>query len=414
MTRTMNRPSTICSCNKTRRRPPVHLKPASTFPTPPGGAFCAGLLLLTALAGFCTSATAAPGPIKTDFDDSDILVELPEPVLSAPTLPDSPEQLADILQSQIVQSRSTGDPRFFGYAEGLLQQWPGEITARLRVLRATLRQGLHQFDAARQDLDTVIANSDDPQQRNQARLLLANLETVQGNYDKAREHCDHLQGTYPGLIAASCVAQVEARTGHAREAYNTLREQVRSASATDVTGRLWAEGTLGDIAAQLGAENAPDHWMAVLAVTPDDLYTRGQLADWYLDQGNSTRVLELTQDYEDVDSLAVIRATAMKRAGDPRADALIHDLRERFAEARWRGTMLHQRDIARFQLDIEDSPADALENAVNNWSDQREPLDTRLVLRAAGAAGDRQQQRQIRDWLEKQGQTDARYPEAGS
>lgn len=411
MTRTTNRRSMICSCNRTHRRRSANLRPASKFPALRGGAFCAGL---AALLVFSASATAAPKPIETDLDDNRIFIELPEPALSAPELPDSPEQLADILRSQIVQSRNTGDPRFLGYAEGLLQQWPGEMTTRLRVLRATLKQSLHQFREARQELTTVISQTDNPQQRNQARLLLANLELVQGNYKQAREHCTRLQDTYPGLVAASCVAQLEARTGDGSGAYDRLKEQVRSAAGRDVTGRLWAEGTLGDIAAQLGKEEAADHWTTVLGVTPDDLYTRGQLADWYLNQGNHARVLALTGDYEAVDSLAVIRAIAMKRAGDPRADTLISDLRERFAEARWRGTLLHQRDIARFQLDIEENPANALENAVNNWSDQREPLDTRLVLRAAYAAGDRQQQREIRKWLEQQGQTDARYPEAGS
>jgi hypothetical protein len=104
----------------------------------------------------------------------------------------------------------------------------------------------------------------------------------------------------------------------------------------------------------------------------------------------------------------------MKRADHPRADSLISNLRERFAEARWRGTLLHQRDIARFQLDVEESPSDALENAVGNWADQREPLDTRLLLRAADAAKDTQQQRAVRQWLETQEQTDARYPETSS
>jgi len=411
MTRTTNRRSMICSGNRIPRRHSPNRKPASTFPALRGGAFCAGLAAVLVFSG---SAIAEPKPIETDFDDDRIFVELPEPALSAPALPDSPDQLADIIQSQIVQSRNTGDPRFLGYAEGILQQWPGELTHRLRVLRATLRQSLHQFDAARRDLDTVIADSENPRQRNQARLSLANLELVQGNYDSAREHCERLQATYPGLVAFSCIAQVEARTGNAREAYDRLKTQVRSAARTDVTGKLWAEGTLGDIAAQLGKEVASEHWMAVLGTTPDDLYTRGQLADWYLEQGNTTRALELTQDYENVDSLAVIRAIALKRAGAPQADTLISDLRERFAEARWRGTLLHQRDIARFQLQIDERPADALENAVNNWRDQREPLDTRLVLRAADAAGDQQKHREIREWVQKQRQTDARYPETGS
>lgn len=123
MTRIMNRRSTICSSNRTPCRPSVRLKPASTFPALRGGAFCVGLLLM---ASFPSVATAAPGPIEKDFADTDILVELPEPALTTSELPDSPEQLADTLQNQISRARSTGDPRFLGYADGILQRWPGD------------------------------------------------------------------------------------------------------------------------------------------------------------------------------------------------------------------------------------------------------------------------------------------------
>ena len=52
--------------------------------------------------------------------------------------------------------------------------------------------------------------------------------------------------------------------------------------------------------------------------------------------------------------------------------------------------------------------------AADNWRSQREPLDTRLLLRAADAAGDNEPARKVRTWLKEQGQTDARYPEAES
>ena len=418
MTRIMNRPSTICSCNKTRRRLSVHLKPASTFPARPGRAFCVGLLFtgligLIGLTGFSTSATAAPGPIETDFDNTDILVELPEPALTAPTTPDSAEQLADLVRRQIDRARSSGDPRFLGYAEGALQQWQGKMTDRLLVLRATLAQSLHRFDSARNDLDTVLSGAGNPQQKTQAMLLLANLETVQGNYTVARTHCKHLQQRYPGLIAASCLAQVDARTGSPRKAYQALQQHA-AAARSDTTSQLWAEGTLGDIAAQLGMPEAADHWQAVLSVSPDDLYTRTQLADWHLGHNQTERTLALTEGYEDVDALAVIRAIAMARSGHPAAGALAQRLRERFAEARWRGNLLHQRDMARFQLDIEKDAETALSFAQSNWREQREPPDTRLLLRAAHAAGDDQPAQQVRLWLQEHAQTDARYPESGS
>ena len=410
MTRIMNRPSTICSSNRTPCRPSVRLKPASTFPALRGGAFCVGLWLM---AGFPNVATAAPGPIETDFSDTDILVELPEPALTTSELPVSPEQLADTVQNQISRARSTGDPRFLGYADGMLQRWSGEMTDRLLTLRATLDQSLHRFDSARKDLETVIARSSATLQKNQARLLLANLEIVQGNYEDARKHCAQLQQSYPGLIADSCTAQVDARTGSPEAAYQKLQRRTDATDA-DVTSQLWAEGTLGDIAAQIGSPAAEDHWKTVLSIAPDDLYTRAQLADWYLGRNQNDKVLALTDGYEQVDSLAVIRAIAMAESGHPNAETLAESLRERFAEARWRGNLLHQRDMARFQLDVEGDADTALTFAADNWRSQREPLDTRLLLRAARAANDAQPAQKVRTWLEKHGQSDARYPEADS
>ncbi|MDF0751614.1 hypothetical protein NLU14_15405 [Marinobacter sp. 71-i] len=358
-------------------------------------------------------ATAAPGPIEKDFADTDILVELPEPALTTSELPDSPEQLADTVQNQISRARSTGDPRFLGYADGMLQRWPGEMTDRLLTLRATLDQSLHRFDSARKDLETVIARSISALQKNQALLLLANLETVQGHYEDARKRCSQLQQSYPGLIADSCAAQVDARTGRPAAAYQALQKKSESTS-TNTTSQLWAEGTLGDIAAQMGNPAAADHWQTILRISPDDLYTRAQLADWYLSRNQADRTLALTEGYEQVDSLAVLRAIAMARSGHPEAEALAERLRERFAEARWRGNLLHQRDMARFQLDIEGDADTALTFAADNWRSQREPLDTRLLLRAARAAGDEQPAQKVRTWLDKHGQSDARYPEAGS
>ncbi|WP_166261644.1 tetratricopeptide repeat protein [Marinobacter salicampi] len=366
-----------------------------------------------ALAGFCTTAIAAPGTIETDFNDNDILVKLPDVALITPASSDSAEQLADLVRRQIDRARSSGDPRFLGYAEGALQQWQGEMTDRLLVLRATLEQSLHRFDSARSDLGNVIARTGDLLQKTQATLLLANLEIVQGNYEIARTHCEHLQQSYPGLIAHSCLAQIEARTGSPEQAYQSLQQQVAD-TRSDPISRVWAEGTLGDIAAQLGLPDAAGHWHSVLSTSPDDLYTRTQLADWYLSRNQTDRTLALTEGHEQVDSLAVIRAIAMARLGHPRASLLADKLRERFDEARWRGNLLHQRDMARFHLDIDGNKEAALTYAQGNWQTQREPLDTRLLLRAAKAANDRQAEQEARRWLNKYRQNDARFPEAES
>ncbi|WP_228143605.1 tetratricopeptide repeat protein [Marinobacter gudaonensis] len=353
---------------------------------------------------------AAPAPIDTHFADSEVLIALPDAALTTGDLPSNPEQLADRVRQQIDEARATGDPRFYGYATRALQQWQGPMTDRLLVLRATVQQSLHNFDNARRDLSTVISRAANARQTAQAILLLANLETVQGNYGRARQHCEDLQNRMPGLIAASCLAQVDARTGNAPGAYRALAGYMVTVPS-DRTSQLWAEGTLGEIAAQLGMPEAVEHWQNVLEADPDDLYTRAQLVDWLIRQQQFDRALALTSNYEQVDALAVLRAIAMRQSGHPEADDLTASLDERFAEARWRGNLLHARDIARFELDVKGNAQAAVSLALDNWQEQREPADTRLLLRAAEAAGSPSSARLARAWLAKQHQADVRYPE---
>lgn len=411
MIKTMSRHSMSCSFRKTPGRPRNMRVPVGTLPALRGGLFCvAGLL---GLATFCHASEVGSTPIDTGFDDQQILVTLPETSLTTTALPKDPDQLADIIQGQIQKARSTGDPRFLGYAEGLLNQWQQPLNDRLQVLKASVAQSNHRFDDARRELRAVINSGSSRQQRLQAHLMLANMSLVQGRYEEAEKQCGLFAQQLPGLIAASCQAQVLARTGQPEKAYKQLAKQVSVASTNDTSGLLWAQGTLGDLAAQLGKPAAENHWLEVLRLNPNDLYVRAQLADWYLQHQALDKTLALTEEYEDVESLAVIRSIAMKQSDHPDYETLAQRLEQRFAEARWRGNLLHQRDFARFQLDVLNNPELALSSARDNWTDQREPADTRLLLRAALAAGESRQVDTVRDWLAEQNQQDNRYPEAG-
>lgn len=414
MTRTTNRPMTTCfeSCGL-RRQSDSDPGLTALHPALRRRAFSI-VALVTALA--METALAAPAAIETEFDDQEILITLPSEALTPDTPPDSAPALADQVQAFLLQARSQGDPRYLGYAQALFERWPeSRMTDRLKILRATLNQSLHRFESAREELTDILNESNsNRQQVTQARLTLANLELVQGHYESAHSHCQQLANDFPGLIAASCLAQVEARTGHAETAYQSLHAQTRQSPASDATSQIWALGTLADIAAQLGRPEAEQHWRQVLALAPDDLYTRTQLADWLLERGENKAVIKLTDAYEQVDSLAVIRAIAMKRHKHTDAGRLSAMLEERFTEARWRGTLLHQRDLARYALEIEGDAETALTHALANWQDQREPLDTRLLLRAAESAGNDPVAADVRAWLDKHDQRDARYPEVRS
>lgn len=407
MIRITNRPSTSCSDGRERGRRSMPSLPLTAFyPALRGRAFW-GLLAL----GATVPAFASPAPIQTDFADDQVLVELPNVAPVANETVNNASELADTVQGYLSQARAQGDPRFLGYAQRLLQSWPQDrMTDRLLVLRATLWQSLHRFDDARTDLDRVLQVNQVTTNTIQARLTQANLELVQGRYDEARQACAELQRSYPGLIAQSCKAQVQARTGQARQAYDTLQGALRQALRPSTTERVWVEGTLGDIAAQLDLAAAETHWRNTLRLAPDDLYIRAQLADRLIAQDRFGEAITLTEGYDAVDSLAVLRAIALKRQGSGKSGALIGKLQERFEEARWRGNLLHKRDYARFLLDVEGRSDEALHFARLNWQTQREPMDTRLLLRAALAGDDRDTLSATRQWLSQMAQQDARYP----
>lgn len=381
--------------------------PANPHPVLRDGAFYP-ILVLALLASTCR---AAPPPMEAIADDERLLE-----LQSVPSVTASPatsaQALAPRIQTYLQQARRTGDPRYLGYAQRALEQWPEDrFTLELTLLRATLRQSLHQFGPARQDLQTVIDNAPPGRLQSQAWLTLSSIQIVQGHYGRARDACLALASRYPGLIAASCDAQVDARTGQAPGAYQRLSRQVRAdRRRSDPVSLGWAEGTLADLAAQLGNPAAEEHWRTVLALNPDDIYTRTLYTDWLIHQGRAADALPLTRGYEKVDSLAVLRAIAQIHA-DQTDPAFVQHLEERFHEARWRGNLLHKRDYARFLLDVEGDASAALEFARANWETQREPLDTRLLIRAARAAGDADTLQQTAQWLHDQQQQDQRYPE---
>ncbi len=410
MIRTTSRRLTTCfNDSEPGERTHVRPQPAATCPALRRRAFrCLALTIGLVLP---TTLLAAPVGIDIDFNDNDILATLPA---TAPVVNDqrsTAQQAADMVQRYIHQARTEGDPRYLGYARALLDRWPeNNMTDRLVVLDATVHQSLHQFQMARELLSEVV-QSGDRIQRIQARLTLANLELVQGNYTAAHTHCEQLASTLPGLISTSCLAHVQARTGQASTAYATLLTAIQNAPHPDPTSLIWAEGTLADIATQLGRPEAGEHWQKVLTMAPEDLYARAQLADWLLEQGDTEAVVALTDTYEHVDELAVIRAIAMKRQNHEGADQLAARLKGRLDEALWRGNLLHQRDLARYALDIADEADSALQYALSNWQEQREPMDTRLLLRAANRLDDQAVLNNVRSWLQRHNQQDARYPD---
>jgi hypothetical protein len=117
-----------------------------------------------------------------------------------------------------------------------------------------------------------------------------------------------------------------------------------------------------------------------------DQFLLGAYSDFLLQQKRPAEVVKLLADWERSDILLLRLALAGKVANDSRAKSWADQLRDRFDAAAQRGDRLHEQEAARFELDVESQPQKALDYASRNYTQQKEPRDAEILMRAALAA----------------------------
>jgi tetratricopeptide (TPR) repeat protein len=306
-----------------------------------------------------------------------------------------------LAQRYIEQARTAGDPRYLGYAQAALAPWwklpqaPDEVL----VLRATLRQGTHQFGAALADLDTVLKR--DPNNA-QAWLTRATVQVVTGDFAAARRSCMRLYARAPELIVQTCLSNVGSVNGDAMRSYAMLKAALERQADAGPELRGWVQTLLGEMAARLGDDAAADGWFrqAMAAAAPDS-YLLAAYADFLLDRGRAADVARRLKDKGRIDALLLRYAIALKAIGSPDAPAQVEALRARFDAAMLRGDSVHQREQARFELALRSDPQAAVRLARRNWAVQKEPADLRILAEAAAASGDREATQLALGWVAK-------------
>lgn len=287
-------------------------------------------------------------------------------------------------RAALQRARVHGDPRELGVAEAALAPWwpRADAPAEAVLLRARVRQARHEFDAALAELRSLLARPGlDDTSRAQALLDAAALHQLRGELPEAQALCERLRPLAP-LPAAACLAELASLTGNGTQAAATL-------------GRLgpgrvlapWLALMRAELAERLGDEAAAPALYRLALAGEDAVYTRAAWADWLLARGRAAEALALVERGPDAeaDALLLRRAIALRQLGRPGAVEGL--LRERLAAADRREPGRHAREQARFALDVEGRPREALKLAETNWALQREPADAVLLLRAAVAAG---------------------------
>ena len=307
---------------------------------------------------------------------------------AAATAPRDPDRAAAFAERAIRESRRTGDPRYLGQARAALSAFWSDSAAppRITLLRATIKQSLHDFEGALVDLDALAkAGDDDPQ----VALTRGVVLYVMGRYGEARTSCNSLRAPSTALAFIVCRGTIDSVTGKSKEAYASLSAIISRTTDESAPGeRAWALSTLGEIAVRTGNDGAAErHFRAALEADPDDLYTRAALSDLLLDLGRPSEVAAIVGPRLEDDGLLLRLAIGEARSKSKPAKAHRELLAARHDASLARGDVVHRREQSRFELELRQDAARALELALANFEVQKEPWDVRLVLETALAAG---------------------------
>jgi hypothetical protein len=373
--------------------------------------------IIAAVVATLVASAASAAPYRPS-DDATVLVTVPHAAASTQTtfrnaqnaLAANPSDLnlaLEVARAAIRDGRASADPRRYGQAQAALAPWWSipDAPMSVRVLRAIIRQSLHDFAGAEADLDAILLL--DPR-NGQARLTRAFVRQTVGALADAKDDCRRLPQSLGPTAAAVCLLRVEALTGSAGTALERLDYVVKIDARSEPLVRRWAQAVGADMAAMLGQTEAADLRFSEATADGGDIPTLVAFADHLLDTDRPAEVLTLLAGRSEADIVYLRLAIAGKRLDDARAPQWTALLADRFAAAKAGGVQLHLREEARFELEVRGDAATALGLALANWKVQKEPSDARLVLQAALAADDPAAAADVLAFIEKTGLADTR------
>jgi hypothetical protein len=341
------------------------------------------------LAAWPLAASATPFVPK---DDAEVVQRLPYRMDAAErarraALARDPAQLplaVATARAALERAHRHGDPRELGTAQAALAPWWARADAPPEVvlLRARVRQARHDFDGALAELRGLLARPGlAADARAQALLDAASVHQLRAELPEARVLCQQLR-PLAELPAAACLAELASLSGQAPAAAQAL-----AGLSAGRNPPAWLALMRAELAERLGDAAAFALYRQALAGA-DEVYTRAALADWLMAQDRAAEALAVVGRSPDAeaDALLLRRVIALQRLGREAA-APTAQLRERLDSAERREPGRHAREQARFALDVGRDPREALRLAQLNWTQQREPADALLLLRAALAAG---------------------------
>ena len=303
--------------------------------------------------------------------------------------PRDPALALTVAKRYLDQAHELGDPRFAGMAMSAIEGWTDEATMPDGVLmmRATLQQYLHEFDASVRSLQALLARPAS-QPRPQAWLTLATVRRVQGRYADSDAACKQVAQAGAALHANACMAENAALRGDVERARAAFM-QLLSTPSLPVATQAWLTTSLAELEQRAGRAGAADAAFRAALNLDADSYATLAYADFLIEQKRPAQALALLKSQARSDAVVLRLAIAGMQAKSASAATDAAEMRERIALANERpdAKVFHGREQAMFALFVEREPERALELARGNVAQQREPLDLLVLAQAARAAG---------------------------
>jgi len=386
------------------------------------------MLLMQSLPGVFPVFTTVLATPYVPLDGKTVLQTLPEkltiPLTKSNELntrsvfnPYSEQQWQNEQQAMIMsyfkKARLSGDSRYISYAKNQLEKW-SEImpdSEKKRLLNALILQYEHHFNEAISELNRLL--SDYP--RNvQAWSLLANLQLLTGKYPEAESSCNMLAKTSSLVDVIICKSNVLSRTGSLQSAYRMMTSLLPIINSMPVKQKIWVYTSIAEMQMQLGDDEKFEIIIlnAIKLAKQNDIYS-GYALRLYVDYLEHNDRLDdaykaaigLKQDT----ALQIRAATLAKHLGDMESSKKITSvLTQKFAIEEQRGDSRHLREQALFLLLLTTNTFDAFKLARQNWMQQKEAEDARILLKAAVLLGDESHIQEVLTSIAKIGLVDQR------
>ncbi len=323
----------------------------------------------------------------------------------------SEASLIPAVRQAIELARQTADPRYLGQAQALIgKQWSSpEASHDLLTLQATIEQSRHEFSQAAATLRLALKRP--APSHAQAKLTLATIERVQGNYAAALAACNSITEPPAQLYARACLLETISMQGQWAGARDGLAQLLREQRLP--IQQAWLQSLQAENELRAGDSAAALKHFAISLSLADDGYTALACADALLDSGQAQQALDALRKQPGSDSVMIRQAQAYKMLRDARHQTIAAELTQRFAAAQVRGqthkqAQAHAREQALFELQVQGNAQAALALAQTNLKLQKESVDWLLALRSARAAGDGAAAASILQAAAKTGLKDAR------